>query len=741
MKWLYRNAVLGAALTASSNQLGYGASLLQDRSTKTKLKFTGSEHESVVVDLGLTERVKKDYWPEGAAPAIPNDPAGTFYHQSFDSDADGFSAPFGTLAVSGGKLAIKGKSLSPYPDNASGTTYIQDEWATVDGWNAVGGGAVSVASGRLRHTSASVGNEYIERFFTPSYDPSGRSIKAKVRLVAGTMSSITIIGAGYVTLGVSIIPTTSWQIFDINPTNNWSAVQAFLIFDFQGQSADCIIEFDFIYIGTGAYLPNSLLDTSGNGNHGTIYGATPDGQGGLSFDGVNDYAQVDLSGINPAYTLSARLRIAVGGLTQDIIYAFGTAGKALFLCRINASNQLLVVWTDSTVTTRILTGPTLVLGTYYDIAAVHTGSAVLLYVDGALAASTTTNATIIIQSLLRIRLGTHGNSVLNFFNGTILNPRIYNRPLSAEEVLNLYNETPFTTEYDGLIAMYSQPVAHAERALITRAKQVKALVSSTKSGVIELLAKDADGYTSVAFADIVAGEPMVIEGMSSTDSTSISVRQRSMSEAETLSVDEVYVGNGDYLAPKKVSGVGVLGHNLTELSTITLEANDVDTWTAPAFSRTLTWREALAELFDEQIYQFWRLSIDDPASVVPTEIGVLYLGEVVDVASVAPDAEISVESNDVVSDTRSGQVYGYSMFQAYTPAFNLHHVTDEKRKELVEVWASQSQVEPFILLVWEDSLDVLRPLYVRFTMTSFRFAKVPQHGLGYTASFSCREVF
>jgi len=190
-----------------------------------------------------------------------------------------------------------------------------------------------------------------------------------------------------------------------------------------------------------------------------------------------------------------------------------------------------------------------------------------------------------------------------------------------------------------------------------------------------------------------------------------------------------------------VSAVGLIGHNFSAAATITLEANTSDAWLTPAFTRTLTWAAFIAETFTLQTYRYWRLRIQDATNPANLEIGIVYLGLNISVASVSPDADIPMESYDITNVSRSGQVYGYNMYQGYAPAFNLAHITEAQRAELLTVWASQAVSEPFILLVWESSLDVFAPLYVVFTMSSFRFTRLAQHGLGYSSAFSCREVF
>lgn len=196
----------------------------------------------------------------------------------------------------------------------------------------------------------------------------------------------------------------------------------------------------------------------------------------------------------------------------------------------------------------------------------------------------------------------------------------------------------------------------------------------------------------------------------------------------------------DLGAPKPIGGVALFGHNFTSEAIVAIEANDTPQWNAPAFRQVLAVNSSISALFNSENRRYWRLTIQDPTNVNDLELGVLYLGAKLEIASVGLDANIPKVSVDVVSDARSGQVYGHNIYQYYAPSFSLLHVTEEKRSAILSVWSAQHQAEPWVLIVWEDSLDKFPALYVRFTMTEFNFTKLAQVGLAYSSSFSCREV-
>lgn len=57
MRIIHSNKIQDATLIASSSKLGYGASLLKDKTPFTRLKFTGKTSEYVVMDLGSAQKI------------------------------------------------------------------------------------------------------------------------------------------------------------------------------------------------------------------------------------------------------------------------------------------------------------------------------------------------------------------------------------------------------------------------------------------------------------------------------------------------------------------------------------------------------------------------------------------------------------------------------------------------------------------------------------------------------------
>jgi hypothetical protein len=183
-------------------------------------------------------------------------------------------------------------------------------------------------------------------------------------------------------------------------------------------------------------------DSSGNGNNGTVYGAswtTGISNGTLQFDGVNDYVWISsspslaLSGnqvsiemwIRPAVTLNSSLASRVNILDKGDAYGFQMeAGfaKISFFVNIAYGDRWLATETNNWEA-----------GTWYHIAGTYDGTTESVYVNGVLESSTflSGNLSGLSDSLL---IGSNANEICNF-NGAIDEVNIYNYARTAAEIL------------------------------------------------------------------------------------------------------------------------------------------------------------------------------------------------------------------------------------------------------------------------------------------------------------------
>jgi hypothetical protein len=200
---------------------------------------------------------------------------------------------------------------------------------------------------------------------------------------------------------------------------------------------------------------NILTDTSGNGNDGTIYGATwVEGKAGpaLEFDGIDDYVEViPNSSLNMGSPVTVSLWIMPkalpkshsGYLEYDLVVlnkgSFATSDGNWFLGVSNKSVAFSFKpldgygWQKYTAETGEIS-----VNTWHFLAVTHSGEDLRFYLDGKLVKES--------KQVEKMAEGSHplriGSYEWNdyYFCGLINETKIYNRALSPNEVRGEYKK-------------------------------------------------------------------------------------------------------------------------------------------------------------------------------------------------------------------------------------------------------------------------------------------------------------
>lgn len=197
-------------------------------------------------------------------------------------------------------------------------------------------------------------------------------------------------------------------------------------------------------------------DVSGFGNNITLINGptfTTENQGGIIFDGTNDYADTSTQ-VKPTYfTLSCWFKATGVPSTNDSsggVIIFNSVQFFGGVCQYNLTyswlNQRVTFTVQSNAVTTVSANNSVLPNLIYNIVGVYNGSVKNLYINGVLVKTDawTTNP-IYPSSNATIRMGAWNNSSFpafkRFFNGVIYQTLIYDRPLSASEVLQNYNAT------------------------------------------------------------------------------------------------------------------------------------------------------------------------------------------------------------------------------------------------------------------------------------------------------------
>jgi len=194
---------------------------------------------------------------------------------------------------------------------------------------------------------------------------------------------------------------------------------------------------------------DTVHDRSLYGNHGTIYEASwVDGKIGkaLSFDGVDDYVEVLHSpslNITDVITAMCWIKTTASypagfhiGVIQKMDFGAPYHGKELGI-----TNNHIYFHAGGFYAVNILDGALVINdGVWHHVVGGYDGANSFIYIDGSLDVSEprTNNLDDNEENLDLARAYSEAPS--HYFNGVIDEVRVYNRVLTAEEILRLYNE-------------------------------------------------------------------------------------------------------------------------------------------------------------------------------------------------------------------------------------------------------------------------------------------------------------
>ena len=198
------------------------------------------------------------------------------------------------------------------------------------------------------------------------------------------------------------------------------------------------------YPGTGT----TWFDLSLQANNGTISGATYNsGSGGhFVFDGVNDIvtlAKTSREMILRNITIETWIKANTGTFGY-VISAQNQSNIVPWHLNVKGNNAATLLdgiasytttWNNSDIVTDIRGD-----GNWHHIVGTYDGTTFRYYIDGILNSSATISYLILPEHTLQPKIGTYSNDN-QFFSGNIAQLKLYNRALTAYEILNNYQNT------------------------------------------------------------------------------------------------------------------------------------------------------------------------------------------------------------------------------------------------------------------------------------------------------------
>ncbi len=197
---------------------------------------------------------------------------------------------------------------------------------------------------------------------------------------------------------------------------------------------------------------STAVDSSGNGNNGTLVGGASWTQGksatALSFDGSSGYVRLSRGSGLPVYTPGGSESVSfwINGAPQATKYVWAessASGSVIFAFSTDAAGKLNVQLRTDLSSTLLLKATSKVIldSTWHHVVWTDNAGVASLYIDGVKDATNFNytpagNFTITTDCIAAMCRGTTGY----FFNGLIDEVKTYARELSSVEVTTLYNE-------------------------------------------------------------------------------------------------------------------------------------------------------------------------------------------------------------------------------------------------------------------------------------------------------------
>jgi len=189
-------------------------------------------------------------------------------------------------------------------------------------------------------------------------------------------------------------------------------------------------------------------DSVVDGHDGTLLGPTPvKGKRGqaLRFDGINDYIETSSNfTITDPLTITAWINKKTNVAWSSILIRYAGASVDCFALGLDPESsgaKIMYEWNNTSGngwTNRVASNTSIPTGEWAHVAAVTDGSNVSLYLNGQYDGGGAVGA---VCGSGPLQVGINAAGTVEYFDGMIDDVRLYNKALTAAEVLQLYNAT------------------------------------------------------------------------------------------------------------------------------------------------------------------------------------------------------------------------------------------------------------------------------------------------------------
>jgi hypothetical protein len=303
--------------------------------------------------------------------------------------------------------------------------------------------------------------------------------------------------------------------------------------------------------------PNkTVLDSSTAGHNGTAYRNTEDVNtigkinGALNFNGINDYVALSPTILGTgSYTKAAWIKLEASTTTygQNILSGSSQAfwAPAWYSNKLSAGHT--TPWKD------VQDSQSLSVGEWYFVAVVYKASnnTLTLYKNGAFVATGNTTTP---NPLTALSIGRF-DSTATYFKGAIDNVMLFNRPLTADEIAVLYNNSSGTEVMPAPASSGSEYTANgwsidANENFQTKVDFHYSAASSPPAWVGMTIEKDSNNYISI-LAGANGSSPYfqyekIVDGNVTSAQTSRGSNDGTLYVSYDAALDELYLSYSGY---------------------------------------------------------------------------------------------------------------------------------------------------------------------------------------------------
>ena len=226
--------------------------------------------------------------------------------------------------------------------------------------------------------------------------------------------------------------------------------------------------------------------------------------------------------------------------------------------------------------------------------------------------------------------------------------------------------------------------------------------------------KQTPSSTAANFKDvIVVTDKLVIVGTSGEIQTSLDseIWTRLVNDNTDYYSSIVYA-DGIYVVVGEI--IGAFGN----IPFLKLQGSNTNEWTTPDLDLLIPVTDQiiynLAENADT--FKYWRLAFSDSLNAdADISIAYIFLGESLDMPGMDISQVIPHKSNSAVQKSCTGQLYGDTRIKYKAAQISFSGIEESDRVLINDFFEICDIIRPFILLIWEDDLDVEPAIYCHLT--------------------------